>query len=217
MKQAMSLILALILCLSLCACGNQEKYKKYDTLIGYIEAGDEENATKEFLALLEQNKPETTEPATTTVEITMDNWQEYFEIRPYEEKQYNAFGEQTNRFTGEGLYLKEEYLSRLTTTAVNGAFKLAVTRQWCEYDEENDVLVENGRIFADSPETEECVANIGDFRNSFDTDICVSTNHGQVGSTLLTDSILWASNVTYKDVITNIEVLDVTGILEFYE
>jgi hypothetical protein len=147
----------------------------------------------------------------------MDNWQEYFEIRPYEEKQYNAFGEQTNRFTGEGLYLKEEYLSRLTTTAVNGAFKLAVTRQWCEYDEENDVLVENGRIFADSPETEECVANIGDFRNSFDTDICVSTNHGQVGSTLLTDSILWAPNVTYKDVITNIEVLDVTGTLEFYE
>ena len=213
MKKAVLILLVLGLCLCLCACG---KYAKYDTLIGYIEAGDEENATKEFLALLEQNKPETTEPATITVELTMDNWQEYFEIRPYEVKHYNAFGELTDEYTGEGLYLKKEYLSRLTTTAVNGAFKLAVTRQWCEYDDEKGVLVENGRIFADDPETEECVEDIGDFRNSFDTDIYVSTGNGQVVS-WLTHGTLWASNVTYKGIITNIEVLDVTGTLEFYE
>lgn len=42
MKKALSLLLALILCLSLCACGNQDKYKKYDALIDYIEAGDTE-------------------------------------------------------------------------------------------------------------------------------------------------------------------------------
>ena len=216
MKQAMSLILALILCLSLCACGNQEKYKKYDTLIGYIEAGDEENATKEFLALLEQNKPETTEPATITVEITMDNWQEYFEIRPYEVKTYNAFGEQTDGFTGEGLYLKKEYLSRLTGNTVSGGFKLAVTRQWCEYDDEKGVLVENGRISADSPETEERVDNIDDFRAASDTDKYISTGSGQVVA-WLPHGIRWDVSGTYKGVITNIEVLDVTGTLEFYE
>lgn len=123
MKQAMSLILALILCLSLCACGNQEKYKKYDTLIGYIEAGDAENATKEFWALLEQNKPETTEPeitepATTTVEITMDNWQEYFELVLSGGVDRNAFNEIEYAYCRWKIALKKEYHERAQSADV---------------------------------------------------------------------------------------------------
>ena len=146
MKQAMSLILALILCLSLCACGNQEKYKKYDTLIGYIEAGDEENATKEFLTLLEQNKPETTEPeitepATTTVEITMENWQEYFELVLSGGVNRNAFNEVEDTFAVWRLYLKEEYWGKALEADV--AFGYYAT-EWCKcnfsYDLDTEIL-----------------------------------------------------------------------------
>jgi hypothetical protein len=141
MKQAMSLILTLILCLSLCACGNQEKYKKYDTLIGYIEAGDEENATKEFLALLEQNKPETTEPATTTVEITMDNWQDYFELRLVADISRDHFDEVEDTFAKWRLYLKEEYWGKVPEADV--AFGYYATEA-CEcnfsYDLDTEIL-----------------------------------------------------------------------------
>ena len=130
MKKAILILLVLGLCLCLCACG---KYAKYDDLIGYIEAGDEENATKEFLALLEQNKPETTEPettepettepeitepATTTVEITLDNWQDYFELVPGMAASRNAFDEIENAYNRWQISLKEEYRGRIANADV---------------------------------------------------------------------------------------------------
>ena len=107
MKKALSVLLALILCLSLCACGNQDKYKKYDTLIGYIESNKRAGAlagltklfgTNVFVGQLIVNPSEFTEstdpPIThTEVEITLENWQEYFEITIEEQWGKNAFGE----------------------------------------------------------------------------------------------------------------------------
>jgi hypothetical protein len=138
MKKAILILLVLGLCLCLCACG---KYAKYDTLIGYIEAGDEENATKEFLALLEQNKPETTEPATTTVEITMDNWQDYFELRLVADISRDHFDEVEDTFAKWRLYLKEEYWGKVPEADV--AFGYYATEA-CEcnfsYDLDTEIL-----------------------------------------------------------------------------
>ena len=121
MKKALSVLLALILCLPLCACGNQDKYKKYDTLIDYIEAGDSGNAINEVLALIGQNGAEGTETpevATTTVEITLDNWQEYFEIVLGASVSRNAFDEIENMCSVWRISLKEKYREALTNADV---------------------------------------------------------------------------------------------------
>ena len=211
MKKAILILLVLGLCLFLCACG---KYAKYDTLIGYIEAGDEENAINEVLVLLEQN-----EPTIITVEITMENWQEYFEIRPLDVKVYNVFGDLEDSSVGAAFYLKEEYLSRLTDREPEGAFKTIVYTEWHEYDEKAGAFVENGYVSKEVPPEEEIVTYIADWRDSLDEDGVVSTLSGQVFAEINQGTWMTGEGKLgmFKGVITNIEVLDVTGTLEFYE
>lgn len=51
MKRIFACLLVLMVCVSLCACGNDEAmetYKKYEALIGYLESGDYENAYREL-------------------------------------------------------------------------------------------------------------------------------------------------------------------------
>lgn len=222
MKKALSVLLALILCLPLCACGNQDKYKKYDALIGYIEAGDSGNAINEVLVLIGQNGAEGTETpevATTTVEITLDNWQEYFEIRPLDVKIYNVFGDLQDSSVGAAFYLKEEYLSRLTDREPEGAFKTIVYTEWHEYDEKAGAFVENGYVSKEVPPEEEIVTYIADWRDSLDEDGVVSTLSGQVFAEINQGTWMTGEGKLgiFKGVITNIEVLDVTGTLELYE
>lgn len=50
MKKWIALVLALVMCMGLCACGNS-KYAKYETLIGCLEAGDYESALAELMRL----------------------------------------------------------------------------------------------------------------------------------------------------------------------
>ena len=144
MKQTMSLILALILCLSLCACGNQEKYKKYDTLIGYIEAGDSGNAINEVLALIGQNGAEGTETpevATTTVEITLDNWQDYFELRLVADISRDHFDEVEYVFAMWRLYLKEEYWGKVPEADVAfGYYATEACKCNFSYDLDTEIL-----------------------------------------------------------------------------
>ena len=51
--------------------------------------------------------------APEVIELTMDNWQEYFELRECFDLYTNNFGEMENFNIGYGLFLKEEYISRL--------------------------------------------------------------------------------------------------------
>lgn len=51
--------------------------------------------------------------APVAVEITMDNWSEYFELREANNVSYNAFGEIEYNSPGYGLFLKDEYYDRL--------------------------------------------------------------------------------------------------------
>lgn len=218
MKKAILILLVLGLCLCLCACG---KYAKYDDLIGYIEAGDEENAINEVLVLLEQNKPETTEPeitepATITVELTMDNWQEYFEIRSCEEKHYNAFGELEETRRGDAICLKERYLSSLTTGGAEVAFKVTATIEHWEYDEENNIFVENGTVCESLNYEEERVLSTMDLRSQSNTDTYVSDGNGQVVAVVYYGHIVCVDK-SYRPVFTGINVINVTGTLEFYE
>ena len=115
MKKLLSLLLAAALVLSLGACGKEANpYEKYEELFEYLEredydsamayirelAGEPETGPQAAPATEAETEPETTEtqpsetePQPVTVEITMDNWQEYFELREYVEIKKNGFGE----------------------------------------------------------------------------------------------------------------------------
>ena len=47
------------------------------------------------------------------IELTMDNWQEYFEIKEVNNIRKNAFGEVESVYPTVGIFLKDEYYSRL--------------------------------------------------------------------------------------------------------
>ncbi len=119
MKKWIALLLAAITCLSLAACGQSgeaQKYKKYETLIDYMEAKDYESALAEMIRISEyaddpedgnpeDGEPEDTEPSETepeahTVELTLDNWQDYLEINQYLSVSYytNSFDEVTDTY-----------------------------------------------------------------------------------------------------------------------
>lgn len=62
-----------------------------------------------------------------TVEITLDNWGEYFEIRETDWQYRNDFGEIEQKGFGFGVFLKDEAASRLKDpyASVNVSFKVA--------------------------------------------------------------------------------------------
>lgn len=154
MKKALSLLLALVLCLSLCACGkktdaeyvkileskitrreqeidriiadSQQAIRDYEERIAVYEAriADYELRIADYEKILNANnnqtentEPENTEPQYETVEITLDNWQEYFESEPVQGESCwteNSFGETTGFLSCSFfLRLKEEYRNRL--------------------------------------------------------------------------------------------------------
>lgn len=96
---------------------NTELLAKYQSLIDHLEAGNYEDA----LADIESRMPV---PEYEVIDITMDNWDEYFEIVPDHYWRKNAFGEGVGLCVGFSLFLKDEYAARLPLT---GNSKIACT------------------------------------------------------------------------------------------
>lgn len=78
MKKWIALLLAAVLCLSLVACGNGKTEDNSGTSQGQTTNNSPQDT----------DEPSNAELTEQTVEITLDNWQEYFEFRPvvYESK-----------------------------------------------------------------------------------------------------------------------------------
>ena len=126
MKKNFCFILALVLCFMLCACG---KYKKYDTLIDYLEAGDYEQAVQE-VEKLRQNSLESKQ--TITVNITLDNWQDYYEIVLVPSFSANAFREITGANVYHKIQLKESWKDRFVESCVAIAWTVS-ERALCDF------------------------------------------------------------------------------------
>ena len=100
MKKKVVLILATLMCISLCACGGSEEISKDSTGIKI-----ENN--------IDVNKDTKTEESSNTsllkkeIEITLDNWQEYFEEKDVLGVEYNAFDEIEDIYFYKNLTLKE--------------------------------------------------------------------------------------------------------------
>lgn len=91
MKKSIALTLVLTLCLSLCACGKADKHeemKQDDTYAEVVQTPVEMTETEPM-----EMTEAPTEPQIVEVEITLDNWQEYFEFKEFLFCLNNEFGE----------------------------------------------------------------------------------------------------------------------------
>ena len=114
MKKTLSLLLALVLCLSLCACGETE----------------------------------------TTVEIAMENWDNFFEFKEIELWHENSFGEIDGLEIMPVICVREEYVDRiiLQKTQVAVEYSTMYTPYYIKIDFENKTY-EWGNDY--SPESED--------------------------------------------------------------
>lgn len=156
MKKVIALLLALMVCLGLCACGggedaqikaDAEKYNEYKDLIDKIEAGDFAGAYSDFVDRFPEQEVSAptidagditldgvvvgtpdTESTVTAVEITTDNWQEYFEIVYKEKWVTNAFGEAENLRVYQSFQVKDAYKDRVSYGPATDTFALALSQ-----------------------------------------------------------------------------------------
>lgn len=120
MKKTISLLLALVMCLSLAACGNAEKPKQNKTENDYIGVSTNQTENTDSTDYqTEYTAPTETEPKVQVVEITMDNWQDYFEIKQCVEGDVNTNAFDEVESVGYYIYtvftLKEEYAEKIDT------------------------------------------------------------------------------------------------------
>lgn len=107
MKKAMMLMLAMVLCVSLAACGNA--YAKYDKLIAYLEQSDYESAHAEIDRLEAFDESNDKTAGVLTVEVTAENWQQYFKMEERFVTTKNNFDEISDVYKSVYLVLKDEY------------------------------------------------------------------------------------------------------------
>lgn len=130
MKKLIAIVLILAAVFALCACGQPEvvekevvkevektvevpvvpeEYKKYQSLIDALEAGDFDSATE----ILEGLKPVPEVPPMREVTITKDNFFDYFEYQQFPPTNLNFMRRYAGQITGviaqSGFYLKEGY------------------------------------------------------------------------------------------------------------
>ena len=85
MKKWIALLLAAVLCLSLVACGNGKTEDNSGTSQGQTTNNSPQDT----------DEPSNAELTEQTVEITLDNWQEYFEFRPVVYERKDSYNEIT--------------------------------------------------------------------------------------------------------------------------
>ena len=113
MKKVISLLLALVMCLSLCACGKEKTQDAESHNVPEAQETTMETYTEEAVVNTEPTQPQIIE-----VELTTENWQEYFDteniISNYGWRR-NSFDE-IEEFHGceFAVPLKEEYKNRIT-------------------------------------------------------------------------------------------------------
>ncbi len=106
MKKRIALLLAAVLCFSLAACGEKGGETGAD--------GAQEPSAASAASAQDADATGSTKPQKQTIEITLDNWQEYFEINRYLSLKYypNDFNEPTDNkhfWLFSVLELKEKY------------------------------------------------------------------------------------------------------------
>ncbi len=126
MKKILALLLAAVMCLSLVACGGGNDTPSTNDNNANNTSQENENSTTDNIDY---------EP----VEITLDNWQDYFEVVEVPVWEENAFGEIDSFNLEYEFRLKEEYYPRLNAEASNIVIEISYSygKKPCKVDFEN--------------------------------------------------------------------------------
>lgn len=205
--------------LLLAACGNN-KYEKYDELINYLEAGDYESAYAEVAGLEQLNKDkEKKETKTKEVDITMDNWQDYFEIQKAANVNKDDFDEISGIEFGYYFVPKKEVEEQLLEANVAVAYLFSDYEYYpWEYDQETEEVTVGAAYSAEevqskglyqwfNPETTEegtFTYEIGEWTENFKSTI--RTNYCDLDRlTMEGNTIKWDGELGSKAEVTKIK------------
>ena len=232
MKKFVSLLLAALLVLSLGACGKEENpYEKYQELFEYMEQEDYDSAMayiRERAGAPEtepqtapateaetqpeptETQPAETEPQPVTVEITMDNWQDYFELREYTEIKKNGFGEFERADYWVALVNKDGMYPDCFLSDVTMEFSYTMKRVSVTVDPENETITcgaERGRDPYRNYTGVQTMQNAGQYNGEYTMD-----RYGQYITSVWTHEL---SDDEFA-VLDTFEILRIAGTFTYY-
>lgn len=167
MKRIVVFLLVLIMCLSLCACGSkvaENPYAKYEELFVYLETNDYDSANAYIQNFFGKNvsQPATepieempvetehveTEPDENklqyrTIEITLENWQDYFELKTITVTHKNGFNEIDYFFPQLKFLVREEWADAMSDMHVVFEYRCTDSYAcWFSYNMDTEELIE---------------------------------------------------------------------------
>jgi hypothetical protein len=158
----------------------------------------------------------TAQPSTETVEITMDNWQEYFDLVLDTEITRNAFDEIKYVYSIWEIGIKEEYQSKLYLSDVSFGYHASAYGS-CTFTHDLDSgLTSYGNFEAQSRDLEDAI------QFYYDTEGTVWGEYGFSRGffdsyTCYTDFTVEGNTITWQqDEYTKLDITRVQGTLEFY-
>jgi len=192
MKKRTTIIIALMLVFLLTACAVPEATPgETEVLFTATETSPAESEIQ--ISATEPTPPETETPAAQPapqevipVEITLDNWQDYFELRQTEQIYVSESCGVINRIFGYGVFLKEEFLPLLASES-NVSFELQYEVAWKRVmgDLTGDSYMIIGSVNEVLPKTQ--TALLADFRENAEIPE-ESDFYGQVAAEFAYDS-----------------------------
>lgn len=181
MRKLLSLLLTVVLCLSLTACGNDtddaQRIKKYKERIEELEdlLAERDAEIDRLLAKYEGGSANTTtkpvDPDFEMVEITLDNWQDYFEMREYHKFEQNGFGEYAGVTTYFSLVNKDGLVLDISQCNVTFEFTAYIEVKPYTVDVENQTV-----LYGDTTDTRivgptvETMNNVGQYIGEYTSD-----------------------------------------------
>ena len=160
MKKLISGLMALTLCLALAACGSRQENLK--------ETEDMQTSAAAETAEMSETAAE----APKTVEITMDNWSEYFELREAAEPWFSEDGSIESWDFSYGVFLKDTYLERFQSGQVD--FEIGFEKELREIGMEAETgtyMIGNPLETGEERPYEQKTCGMEDFRNREDLSV----------------------------------------------
>lgn len=131
MKRILAFSLVVLTCVALASCGGNNKYEKYETVFKCLEHKDYDGAIGEIEKIkngVYDHVDENGDPKTKTVEITSENWENYFELVQRDHVSKNQFDENADVYKKWLIVLKDGYTMADSGTEI--AVEYNYTREW---------------------------------------------------------------------------------------
>lgn len=210
MKKILALLLAAVMCFSLVACGGGEETPNTDDSSAQEQQAQNDNNEPEVTdpdvsepesTGTEITEPENTEPQYETVEITLDNWQEYFEIRTHNAFAENGFGEFERVVTWYLLVSKDGIVFDESNCNVTFEYTYTIERKPYTIDFENKTITYGETI---ATETSEPIVKTMSGAGNYLGEEPFSRYGEAVGSANILDELQGDTNVVVSVEITRI-------------